>query len=409
MSNEKTYDVLVIGGGIAGIAAALESGRSGLHTALVEKTIVWGGLTTSGLVPVYMPLCDGKGRQVTFGIAEELLELSIKHGPGHIPAGWLDESQEEYDTRFTCLYPPGRLDKRYATIFSPAAFAWSLDEVLYDSEVDLWLDTLACQPIMVGKRVMGVEVENKSGRISIKAKCIIDASGDADIAYRAGAPCEEQGSYPSYLYQYTSLALAREAARDESAERLVLYRNSGANEFGQGYPEGARKYVATDGKDVTAFAVESRRLARQEMAAQQNKGGDTSRENMYPAGLPTMAQFRMTRRIVGHETVHTSRRNQYCENSVGLIADCRKTDWVWEVPYESLVPQEVENLLVVGRCMSAKDYAWQVTRLIPAAALSGQIAGIAANLAVGGETSPDRLDVKDVQEVAESRGFVLHI
>jgi hypothetical protein len=94
---------------------------------------------------------------------------------------------------------------------------------------------------------------------------------------------------------------------------------------------------------------------------------------------------------------------------VGLIADCRQTDAVWEVPYGSLVPQNVENLLVVGRCTSAEGYAWQVTRLIPAAALSGQIAGIAATLAVHGDTSPDRLDVEDVQNIAQGKGFVLHV
>ena len=131
MNTEKVYDVLVVGGGIAGIAAALEADRSGLRTALVEKTILWGGLATSGLVPVYMPLCDGSGRQVTFGIAEELLGWSIKYGPGHIPAGWADERQEEHDTRYKNLYAQGKLDKRYATIFSPVAFAWGLDEVLY--------------------------------------------------------------------------------------------------------------------------------------------------------------------------------------------------------------------------------------------------------------------------------------
>lgn len=74
-----------------------------------------------------------------------------------------------------------------------------------------------------------------------------------------------------------------------------------------------------------------------------------------------------------------------------------------------LVPQKVENSLVVGRCTSAEGYAWQVTRLIPAAALSGQIAGMAAALAIRGQTSPDRLDVKDIQKVAQSKGFVLHI
>jgi hypothetical protein len=409
MRNQKTYDLLVIGGGIAGIAAALESARCGLHTALVEKTILWGGLATSGLVPIYMPLCDGKGHQITFGIAEELLQCSTRYGPGRVPADWSGESQPEHDPRLKDLYPEGRLHTRYATIFSPLAFAWGLDELLEGSGVDLWLDTLACQPIMVGSRLTGVEVENKSGRIAITAACLVDASGDADIAFRAGAPCEEQASYPSYLYQYTSLDLAGEAVESGSAERLVTYRNSGANEFGIGYPDGAGKYVATNGKDVTAFVMESRRLARQAMAARQNVGGDSSRENLYPATLPTMAQFRMSRRIVGHETVYANRRGQYCPGSVGLIADGRATDAVWEMPYGSLLPQKVENLLVVGRCTSAEGYAWQVTRLIPAAALSGQIAGMAAALAVRGGTSPHRLEVSDIQAMAQDKGFILHI
>jgi hypothetical protein len=117
----------------------------------------------------------------------------------------------------------------------------------------------------------------------------------------------------------------------------------------------------------------------------------------------------MTRRIAGHETVYAKQRNQYCENSIGIIADCRQTDALWEVPYGSLVPQKVENLLVAGRCTSAEGHAWQVTRLIPAAALSGQIAAIAAALAIRDKTSPDRLAIKDIQKAAEDRGFVLHI
>jgi hypothetical protein len=148
-------------------------------------------------------LCNGNGKQVTFGIAEELLKLSIKYGPGNIPSGWFGQDGEELDFRYDELYPEGKLNKRYLTIYSPMAFVFELDEILGESSVDLWLDTLACQPVMKGNKITGVEVENKSGRILIKAKCVIDGTGDADIAYRCNAPCEEKGSYPSFLYQYS--------------------------------------------------------------------------------------------------------------------------------------------------------------------------------------------------------------
>ena len=85
---ETSYDVIVVGAGVAGVAAALEAARAGLSTALIEKTIFTGGLATTGLVNIYLPLCDGRGTQVSFGIAEELLQLSLKYGPGDIPAAW---------------------------------------------------------------------------------------------------------------------------------------------------------------------------------------------------------------------------------------------------------------------------------------------------------------------------------
>jgi hypothetical protein len=78
----KSYDVVVCGGGVAGVAAALAAARRGQRTALLEKTVYPGGLATAGLIYIYLPLCDGNGTQVTFGVAEELLLASIKYGPG---------------------------------------------------------------------------------------------------------------------------------------------------------------------------------------------------------------------------------------------------------------------------------------------------------------------------------------
>jgi len=122
-----------------------------------------------------------------------------------------------------------------------------------------------------------------------------------------------------------------------------------------------------------------------------------------------MHQIRMSRMIDGQETVLTDRMNQRCDTSIGLIADCRKSGAVWEVPYGALLPRNVENLLVVGRCASAEGYAWQVTRLIQSCALMGQVAGLAAQLALAGRTSPSQLDAKDVQRAAEGCGIALHL
>jgi hypothetical protein len=263
---------------------------------------------------------------------------------------------------------------------------------------------------MEGRRVAGVEVENKSGRIAVRASCVIDATGDADIAARAGAPCQELGSFPSSLYQYSSIDLAKEAAARGSAQRLVTWHGGGAaNEFDKGYDGPTPRLSGVRGRDVSAFLMESRRILRRKLAREQASHGPQGRKEVYPAGLPGMAQFRMTRAIRGLETVRAEAVNRRCDTSVGLIADCRKAGAVWEVPYGSLLPQGVENLLVVGRCQAAEGYAWQVTRLIPAAALSGQAAGIAAQLALAGRTSPDRLEAKDVQRAAEAAGIRVHI
>ena len=99
---ERRYDVIVSGAGVAGVAAALACARKGLHTALVEKTVLVGGLATAGLINIYLPLCDGHGHQVIYGIAEELLHLSIRYGPGEIPAVWT-ESRDEMTVPERCL------------------------------------------------------------------------------------------------------------------------------------------------------------------------------------------------------------------------------------------------------------------------------------------------------------------
>jgi len=196
---ERRYDVLVAGGGVAGVAAALEAARGGMRTALVEKTIQLGGLATSGLIDVYLPLCDGNGTQVTFGIAEELLHASIRYGPGTIPPAW----RRERDAREPA---------RYRVKFSPAAFALALDELVVEAGVELWLDTLICLPVADGGRVAGLEVETKSGRGLLRARCVVDATGDADVSHRCGAPCALGSNWLTIWAIQARLERAQQAA-----------------------------------------------------------------------------------------------------------------------------------------------------------------------------------------------------
>lgn len=395
MRVEREYDVVVAGGGVAGAAAALESARQGMRTALVEKTVLFGGLATTGLVNIYLPLCDGKGTQVTFGIAEEMLHLSVRYGPGDVPAGWP-------------AGPPEARCRRFSTAFNPASFALALDEALIEAGVALWLDTLACTPVMADERVAGIEVENKSGRLLLRARCVVDATGDADIAHRAGAPCACGENWLSIWAAQASLEKARAAAEQGSGAPLLDIVRLGGDDAGRGAPH-SRRWVGTFGRDVSQFAIESRKLLLAHYKALYAQRGPDERKNLFPLTLPAMAQFRTTRRIMGQATLAEGGHGRHAADSVGLVADWRRAGEVWEVPYGVLLPRNVAGLLAAGRCISAEGDAWQVTRVIPPAALTGQVAGLAAALAAQRNTSPHALDPRDVQAALRARNIPLHL
>lgn len=389
----KFYDVLVAGGGVAGVAAAVAAARDGMRTALVEKTIIFGGLATSGLILTYLPLSDSHGNQVTFGLAEEFLHASIRLGPGDIPPDWQSP----------------KTGSRYMVHFSPAAFALALDQVLIDAGVELWLDTLVCDTVVKNGRVLGVEVENKSGRGFIRAKCFIDSTGDADLAYQAGAPCAEQDNWLSIWSMEASLEQARNAVSDGSGKKLNKRRVLGGSDAGKGAPKGMRKFYGTNGKDVSEFVLESRKMLRKFYEKEQTTLGASGRNDIFPMTLPSMAQFRTTRRIVGLKTLTNGEFRKHFDDCVGMVADWRGGRDVWEIPYYTLVPQGVKGLLAAGRCISAEDQAWEVMRVIQAAVHTGEIAGTAASLAIKSDTTPDALDLSTLQKELKQRRFLLDV
>lgn len=392
----KTYDVVIAGAGVAGVAAALECARSGLKTALIEKTVMVGGLATTGLVNIYLPLCDGLGHQVLFGIAEELLHLSIRYGPGQIPASWQGKDAKSEP-------------ERYRVVFSPASFILAIDEALIHAGVDLWLDTLVSEPLLEGHRIIGIEVENKSGRGVLHAGVVIDATGDADIAYRAGAPCQKGGNWLSLWAFQESMQRAESAVAEPHNVSLLNPIRVGADANGRGQPQDTAKFDGTDGEQVTCFILEGRRLLREHYNARQKPGTTATRATVFPVTLPAMAQFRTTRHIIGQAMLTSGQDGRHDPTSIGLAPDWRKSGPIWEIPYGALIPQKITGLLVVGRCIAAEGDAWEVMRVIPPAAHTGQVAGIAATLALTQNTAPDTLPATAVQEQLQSKCIPYYI
>ena len=178
----ERYDVLVAGGGIAGVAAALAAARAGKKTLLIERMYGLGGLATLGLVTIYLPLCDGCGHQVSFGIVEELLKLSIVHGAeAEYPDTWLENKQEH-----------GM--QRYRVRYNAQVFAVLLEKSLKEAGVEILYGTTLCSVIREGNRVEALVVENKDGRSAIPARAFVDATGDADIFHMADAPTALYGA-----------------------------------------------------------------------------------------------------------------------------------------------------------------------------------------------------------------------
>lgn len=176
-------DVLVCGVCFAGISAALAAARQGKKVILLEKQYILGGLGTAGIVTIYLPLCDGYGKQVSFGIAEELLRLSISMGcEDRYPDNWLD-SDDISKRSYT--------DKRFEVQYNPNLFAILAEQLLIKNGVEILYGTYAVGVSKNNDIIDAFIIENKSGRQAISIKTVVDATGDCDIAYFADAPTEK--------------------------------------------------------------------------------------------------------------------------------------------------------------------------------------------------------------------------
>ena len=161
------------------------------------------------------------------------------------------------------------------------------------------------------------------------------------------------------------------------------------------------------GRIVSEAVLEGRRRYREFLSGEYAAGAAT-RNNRFPVTLPGMAQLRHTRCIKSSFMLDSGMEWRSFDDSIGLVADWRCPGKVWEIPYRTLLPLQVGGMLAVGRCCASRGDAWEVTRVIPAAALTGEVAGVAAAMAVEQDTTPDNLSYGELCRELRKNGFVFH-
>jgi hypothetical protein len=388
----RDVDAIVVGGGPAGLAAAIAAARNGAKTVLIERFGYLGGTATASLMACingFRNQVEPDATQTVRGIAEEIvLQLKSLGGLGQSPY-----KQKPYPTE------PGQLEYSYA--IDTEKFKYVTLKMCADAGVDILFHTYFADGIVQDGAIRGVIVENKSGRLAMFGKVVVDASGDADVSARSGVP----------FWQ---------TVRDE-APRLndsLMYRI----EFGPHRP--AAPFACDFGTHAVVWGpaagpingVDADELAKAEIAARLKVYEDfADKQAKHPdlAGArvvetPPLLGVRQTRFIEGEYqlTADDAITGRRFEDSVAM-SSCPIIHYYgyrrylehegYDIPYRCLVPKKIDNLLIAGRCISSEQQPYESHRaMVPIMAI-GQAAGTAAALCCTTGATPRALDVKLLQ------------
>lgn len=396
------YDVLVVGGGPAGLAAAIAAARKGARTLLIEQFGYLGGTATASLMACingFRNQVEPDSTQTVRGIAEEIiLKLKDLNGLGKSPY-----AQKAYPTL------PGELMYSYA--IDVEKFKYITLRLCVDAGVNLLFHTYFCQVIVEGRALQGVIVENKSGRQAILAKVTVDASGDMDVAARAGASFwQTNRDEAPRLNDSLMYRIAFGAKRPEGTYACDF----GANAVVWG--PGVGPISGTDAGQLSAGEIEARLKVYEDFASKQVEHPELSDAAIIET--PPLLGVRQTRFVEGEYTLTATdaiegRRFEdvIAISSCPIIAYYGYRRYLthegYDIPYRCLVPRQVENLLVAGRGISSEQQPYESHRAMAPIMAIGQAAGAAAALASGSGILPRQLDAASLQAALIAQGVEL--
>ena len=406
----EQVDVLVVGSGPAGVSAAVCAAREGVSVMLLEQTGNVGGIATEGL---------------------------MSHWTGNTEGGFYDEILER-------SADAGRDDAQMRKVINPERLKTVLLEMLEEAGVKLLLYTFACAPVMEGNKIKGVIVENKTGRGAVLGKVVVDASGDGDIAARAGAPYYigretdgkmqpatimfkvagvdvERGVFPGGFEEHLDIPAGDiqklgEEHLPSPAGHVLLYRSTLPGIVTCNMTN-CTDIDGTKAEDLTRATVVCRKQL--ESIVHFLRGYVPGFENCYLISSASLVGIRETRHFKGEAVitredilearvfddwvvakahfnfdVHNMTGNGLDETGVQKNFQQKKG---YTIPYGCFVPLEVDNLYLAGRNISGTHMAHSNFRVMPICANMGQAVGVAAAICVKEGTTPRELSVTTVQ------------
>ncbi len=393
------FDVIVVGGGPAGFAAALASARNGAKTLIIERFSFFGGTATASLmlnINGFRNQVKPDGLQTSKGIPEEVI-LNLKQIDG---LGVSSYKQEQYPTE------KGKLSYSYAIDGEKTKYI--LTKMLFEAGVKIMFHTLFVDSIMDGNNITGVIVENKSGRQAIYGNVIIDASGDAMVSFKSGVP-----------YWQADLE------KDKHLPNCLMYKVTVSPEHVQrlGGPMTNNTYLiwgpVSDSNGADADELTKAEIKTRLKVFEHFKNTQQSRapllDNSFIVETAPMIGVRQTRFIEGlyKTTAEDAIEGRKFDDSVAMSA-CPIINYYgyrrylehegYEIPYRSLLPQRVEGLIVAGRCISSDQQSYESWRAMAPTMSIGEAAGTAAAISVKTKKTPKEIDVKMLRDQLIKQG-----
>ena len=375
-------DVLVVGGGSAGVAAAVTAARNGADTLLVERFSYTGGLATGGMIVLLLTMDDGAGNQVIGGLCQEVVDRMATRGGVYYPPPdeWNnpDPKLVEHYTRWGLTWGGGPHRVRYSVAFEPAEFIYAADRMLAEANVRILYQTWACEPIVEDNRITHVIIQNKAGRQAIEPSVVIDATGDGDIFAAAGEPYELERVHPWLWFELGGVDVEKALAQAKGLWVRTVGQDRVLIPWG-GEASAPRKIDATSPVEVSEALIECRHLVIEE--ANRLKSTHPGFEDAYVSLVADQLGITESRRLQGRYIMAREDLNRPFDDTIARTGHWTKYDCTYSIPYRSLLPLTITNLLAAGRCISVDHRVHHATKEIPACMATGQAAGTAAAMA----------------------------